>query len=485
MDKLFDLIPSESNWFYFGLCTIILIPILLVVFNELIHTFGKKEEQLKPPLNLIRNVILPLIAVSVILTQVLSYSDDTALLKILQTAIWILAINAVIAIINVLVFSGGKYSLIKTKVPQLFLDIFRVAMVGIGVAIVLSAVWGADLGKLVTALGLGSFVLGLALQDTLGNLFSGIALVYEKPFSVGHIIKIGDTVGRVIEMNWRSIRLETREKVMVVIPHLVIGHAEIQNLSTNDEVVVLKQHIGFSYENPPNQVKEALLRTCLATPNVMHMPRPEVKTLNYSDFQIIYEIEIAIRNWMNNEEILDDLMSRIWYTAKREGLMIPLPQMQIARIQDDRRQQKTATEQYKKFLSDLPSLMPVSYDVIQTHKEDFLVKYFGRGEHVIHTGDPTGTLYVIIDGDASISIDTNGVSKTIQEIHRGDFFGEITLFTGRTSTFDIIANTDLEVLVIPADTSMLLVQAEPRFASFLDEIMDARREKIESTLMAM
>lgn len=167
----------------------------------------KGARSLSPPIRLIRNVILPLAAITIVFTQVVGYTRDNNFVKIIETIIWIMVINALIAIINILFFPGGERSLIKSKVPQLFLDIFRGFMVLLGGAIVLSVVWGADLGGLVTALGLGSFVLGLALQDTLGNLFSGIALLYEKPFSEGEVIKIEDHIGTVIEMNWRAIRL--------------------------------------------------------------------------------------------------------------------------------------------------------------------------------------------------------------------------------------------------------------------------------------
>ncbi len=200
----------------------VIIPVVVVIFNEIIHRLKKNYRELTPPINVFKNFILPLITLSIVLTQVLDFSRASTVMKILETFIWILVINALLAMINTLFLSGGEGSLIKTRIPQLFLDIFRVIMVLFGAAIVLSTVWGTDLGGLVTALGLGSFVIGLALQDTLGNLFSGIALVYEKPFQEGDYIQVEDYEGKVIEMNWRAIRLETRNKDLIVIPHLVI-----------------------------------------------------------------------------------------------------------------------------------------------------------------------------------------------------------------------------------------------------------------------
>jgi len=227
----------QTNWFFYGILLMTCIPLLVIAINEVIYIVRRRNVELTPPLNTFKNIILPTIAMSIILTQVMEYPRSSTLMKLLETFIWILV----------------------TKIPQLFLDIFRVVMVLFGAAIVLSMVWGADLGGLVTALGLGSFVIGLALQDTLGNLFSGIALVYEKPFSEGDYIEVEDQRGRVIEMNWRAIRLETREKELIVIPHLVIGQGTIKNFSRPTSIHIMKTEIGFAHENPPNKVKEALL----------------------------------------------------------------------------------------------------------------------------------------------------------------------------------------------------------------------------------
>jgi len=316
-----------NEWLIYGLLVILIVPLLIIGINELLYRLNRREKRLKPPVSLIRNIILPLIAMLIIFTQVIGYSRTSTTVKLIETIVWILIINALLAILNVVFFQGSRSIYAKANVPQLFLDIFRVVMVLLGGAIVLSSVWGVDLGGMMTALGLGSFVLGLALQDTLGNLFSGIALVYEKPFKEGDVITVGDYTGRVMEMNWRAIRLLTREEVLVVIPHLVIGGDTIQNLSSPEEWHILKTNVGFSYATPPNLVKKVIMEVYRATEGILADPAPEVKTTEFADSQIIYELEFAIPEYMQFEEILDDLYTRIWYAAKRNDLHIPFPQV--------------------------------------------------------------------------------------------------------------------------------------------------------------
>lgn len=467
MDDFFS-----SNIFTIGLGIIIILPILVVLFNELIYKLRRNNRHLAPPVSLFRNLVLPLIALTIVFTQVIGFERATTPVKIAETIIWILIINIALALFNALFFSGSENSLIKTKIPQLFLDIFRVVMVLVGAAIVLSAVWGADLGGMVTALGLGSFVLGLALQDTLGNLFSGIALVYEKPFSEGEVIKVGDYVGEVVEMNWRAIRLLTREKEMVIIPHLVIGHETIMNYSRPSRKHILKTNIGFSYQNPPNQVKEALMKTCLATPGILHDPPPEVKTNEYADFQIIYEVEFAIDGYMTFEEITDDFMSRIWYTAQREQLTIPFPQMYIHQPPPA----PTNGSQLQQYLQHLPTMLPVDQAQATNLSGGTSIQHYGKNEYIIKEGDATGILYVIMQGSAVVATtNMQGKEEPISKLLRGDFFGEITLFTNKTSTLSVKALQDIEVLAIAADEVISMVENNPKLGHHLDSMMDARR----------
>ena len=479
---MFDFSFSDffaQDRYLYGLLLIIGVPVLVIVFNELIYRLDKGVRNLSPPIRLIRNVILPLAAITIVFTQVVGYTRDTNFVKIIETIIWIMVINALIAIINVLFFTGGEKSLIKSKVPQLFLDIFRVFMVLLGGAIVLSAVWGADLGGLVTALGLGSFVLGLALQDTLGNLFSGIALLYEKPFSEGDVIKIEDYIGTVIEMNWRAIRLLTRENELVVIPHLVIGQGIIENYSRPTRAHILKVNLGFAYDIAPNRVKDALMETCLATPGILHDPLPEVKTSEYADSQIVYEIEFAIMGYMTHEEIMDDFMTRVWYTSRRYDLTIPFPQLDIHQRKDPTSILQEKSVRLNQVLDTLPNLLPIDRHNIKDLIGGAELEHYGKGEYVIRQGDLTGTLYVLIEGKARLSTaDKNGKQIKVSTLENGDFFGEITLFTDKTGSFSVLAMSDLEVLAISPSEVMTMIERNPRLAHYLDKTMDLRREKI-------
>src|SRR5919205_161049 len=85
--------------------------------------------------------------------------------------------------------------------------------------------------RLVTTSAVSAVVLGFALQDTLGNAFAGLAIQSEKPFHVGHWVKVGDFEGRVAEVTWRATKLRTKTGNFVILPNNVVGKEAITNYS--------------------------------------------------------------------------------------------------------------------------------------------------------------------------------------------------------------------------------------------------------------
>ena len=130
------------------------------------------------------------------LSKIVGLEADSATMRSVATLFWISVIYAVLLFVNLLLFEQAAAGSWRARAPKLFQDLLRVLLVVIGAAIVLSVVWRRDLGGLVAALGVGSIVLGLALQETLGNLMSGIAMLFERPFSIGDWIEVGTSAAK-------------------------------------------------------------------------------------------------------------------------------------------------------------------------------------------------------------------------------------------------------------------------------------------------
>lgn len=123
---------------------------------------------------------------------------------------------------------------------------------------------------------------------------SGIALLFERPFSVGDWLYVGGVVGQVIDINWRAIRLQTLEREMVIIPHKVISGETIRNFNQPLQLHAERIRLGFSYNDPPNLARQVLKSTALETQGILTDPEPQIFTVSYDDFAVTYEVKLGL-----------------------------------------------------------------------------------------------------------------------------------------------------------------------------------------------
>ena len=124
-----------------------------------------------------------------------------------------------VAVINLLVI-GLINPLRSDRVRDRFPAIVQDALVIGAVLIVATFVFKE---QLLTTSAVGAVVVGFALQDTLGNAFAGLSIQSERPFKVGHWIRVGEFEGRVAEITWRATRLRTNSVNFIIVPNNIIG----------------------------------------------------------------------------------------------------------------------------------------------------------------------------------------------------------------------------------------------------------------------
>lgn len=111
--------------------------------------------------------------------------------------------------------------------PRLLVDLFNVIVMFAAALAVLNIVFGVQLGAFLVTSTVVSAVIGLALQDMLGNVVAGLALQIERPFSVGDWVMVSDQEGQVTQMNWRTLTVRTRNNHHVIVPNSRIAKQEI------------------------------------------------------------------------------------------------------------------------------------------------------------------------------------------------------------------------------------------------------------------
>ena len=296
----------------------------------------------------------------------------------------------------------------------------------IGLAIVLSTVWGFDLGKLVDALGVGSLVIGLALQDPVGTLFSGLMLMFERPM-VGDWIKFGDVRGKVYEVNWRAIHVLNAREHLVIVPNGMLAKGSFTNYSRPTLLTAEVVLLNFSCDDPPNKVKRVLREAALRTPGVEAKPAPSIRVVPNGDFSITYKVKLRVLGFEMGREVHDEFQARVWYAARRHGLTMPYP-TQTHVVQEGGAGRRGSSAVVGRGSEGFPAFRPGRERRAEQGRLTRAVKHYGRGEQVYAQGEAVEGVHLILSGLASLTVrEESGRVVEIGRIGRGEVFGEKTL----------------------------------------------------------
>ena len=468
-----------ESWLLWAFGLALLFPLLVIVLGEVAGRLERRGSPLAAPVRVVRNGALPVLVMFFFAVNVLESPADATPIKLIATSFWTVTLYAALALVNVLLFNDAKETSWRANVPTLLRDLSRLLLILLGVAIILWAVWGLDLGGLLTALGVGSIVIGLALQDTLGNLFAGVALLSERPYSEGDWIVVDDTVGRVVAINWRATRLLTRDGDLVTIPNGAIAGGTVLNEGRAGDVGYEDYFISFSYDDPPNRVKSVMLETIQNTPGVEAEPPPLVRTISYDDFSIRYQVRFAIRDFGVLPAVQDAFATRIWYAAQRGGLSIPFPIRTLYHHEGASAEAQAARARAS--LDDLKQFAPLGEDPAdEAAWTDFTsLQHFGAGEPIFTEGDMHKGLYMVVAGQVQMYVeDASGTAHEVLRLTQGDLFGATTLLRGEPSPASFSALEDTELVGLDPEAVMRMVASRPAFARDLEELLEARTKAV-------
>lgn len=470
----------QQDWFIWGSILIVVFPFSTLILGEIIYRAKGKDKLLVATLRIVRNLIFPSLALFVLLNKVLGLSQETTPMRLVQTALWVFTIHGSLTVVNGLLFDRAKTGSWQANVPRLFRDLSRVFLILCGIALVLSLVWGADLGGVFAALGVGSIVIGLALQDTLGNLFSGIALLFERPLTEGDWIEVDGITGKVIEINWRSVHILTRELEMLVIPNAVLAGATIRNYHRPQKMHVEVIDVGFSYGDPPNKVKRIMMEIAKTTKGVLEKPEPVIQTISYDDSSIGYKVRLYLSDYDRVPQIRDEFTTRVWYAAERNNLNIPFPIRTVYHNPPTKTNQSAVIAGYVDRIRDLPSFASVNRETIATLAEFASDRYFGVGEKAISQGMELEEFYAIVRGKAVVTTSPENSPREIEiaELSAGEFFGESALSGRNVSPVTVKALSDLELIVLPIEEVQRALEQSTRLRQEIGTVMESRRRAI-------
>lgn len=469
----------HTRW---ALSLAVALPVVLLVLTELLSALRRRRAAMAGPVAVVRNLVVPALAIYVLLVCVAGLNPASTEARVVQTALWVLIIHAALSFVNAVLFGGASETGWQARVPALVRDLGRLGLILIGVVIVLSTVWDADPRTLLAPLGIGSLVIGLALQEPLGNVFSGVMLLFERPLNVGDWIKLGDVVGRVTQINWRSVHILTRGTEQVVVPNSILAKGSFSNYSRPTRQYAETITLGFSYDDPPNRVKRVLRETALGTRGVLPEPPPSVRTNAFEDSSVSYALTFTVADFAERAAVRDELLTRIWYVARRHGLTMPYPTRTVIRTTPA----ELAAGQAPVRVEELRPFAAVGLGAAEVLGGGAVaVRHFAAGEQVVAEGEPLPGLHLILTGAVRLTVrDGTGVEKEVARLGAGEFFGEKALLTGAASDVTVTAAEDLAALVLEGERLQALIDRTPQAAREIGSVMEARRRAVREARRA-
>ena len=379
------------------------------------------------------------------------------------------------------IFSRRKHQ----AAPRIFRDLTQ-ALVYLVIVMITLRAQGVEPSSLLTTSALLTAVIGLALQDTLGNMVSGLALQMQRPFRVGDWIQF-DTdprqIGQVTEVNWRATTLMTNDLVEVIVPNAMLARAAIRNFTQPSNVSRRVVSVQGSYGASPERVHQVILDAIAGAPGVLTDPSPYVQTRNFADSGIDYAICFFTSDFEWRERTDGHVRDRVWYAMRRAELEIPFPQRTVHTISAEAHERTHERELARRdralrcvdFLDALPD------DAHRSLADAAETRLFASGELIVEQGDASGELFIIDRGEVVVELPREDKSpREVARLGAGKFFGEMGLMTGEPRNASVRAKTECALLVISHASFEATLAKHPDLVERISSLLLARQAELEA-----
>ena len=369
--------------------------------------------------------------------------------------------------------------LVRREIPRILRDLMQ------GIAYLITAVVvltrsEVDVTKVFTASVLTTAVIGLALQETLGNVMAGLALQLERDLEIGDWISLDDKIaGQIREVRWRATTIVTKNGDLAMIPNTAITRGTIVNYSRPSTAHRQWIHVRVHFRYPPARVREVIVEGVRALPFVRIDPPPDCILHEFKNDACEY----SVRYWMDDvrrDDTMDSAVrSAIWYALHRAGMEIPFPShnVNLTEMNEDRARRKDDEEYARRIdvLSQVDVFRALDAERIDRLSRRMKMLIFGPGETILRQGEPGDSLYVVRSGTVAVQIGAGAGKKELATLGPGQFFGEMSLMTGATRTATVVAKSDVDCYVVDKEAFQEIVQEKPELAGTISEILAVRQ----------
>ena len=340
-----------------------------------------------------------------------------------------------------------------------------VVYLGVGLS-VLTFVFGIPIGTLVATSGVVAIILGLALQNTLGDVFSGIALTLGRPYAIGDWIVLSDgTEGRVVESTWRSTHILTGSNNVVVLPNSFLARLGVTNVSRPDETHLLTLTVRIAPTRMPSLVMEVMQSVLLNCRSIIAEPPPTVALKSLDAVALVVELQFRVASPAERARARSEVLDLVYRHCKSAGLLLAMPAesaVAMTELPTERTARPLRIEPIE-LIEAIPIFATLTREEKLSLAEATAARDFRKGEVIVRQGDLLPALMMIRAGVIVMCRDGQETGR----LAPGDFFGETGLLAGMDETCTLQALTRVAVYEIDQYAVAPLLADRPPLAEEL------------------
>ena len=403
------------------------------------------------------------------------------LTHIIKIVLWMAIVIIFVRYVNYLIFHLALRNTSQNEISSLLKTVLSIVVCIVAFFIIFQSQYPRiELAPLFTGSTILGIVVGLALQDTLGNLFAGIALQADQPFQIGDVLNIQNNrwTGVVEQVSWRGVKLRTFQNKIVVISNAVLGKEFIE-VSPRDNLNARLVFFNTIYSTSPSRTIHLIREAVRQVENVSPKIRPIVRIRNLGDNGIDFEVKYWLEDYTKYNDTDALIRQRIWYAFQRENIHFAFPTRTLYHEKQDLEPNfsESVNEIFER-LSEVPLFAPLSDEETQQIAETVEAKVFSTGEKIVRRGQEGNSMFVIHRGAVKVQINEDGKIKVLRTLNEGEFFGEMGLFTGEPRTATVVAQEETEVLEIKHTCLKPILEENPDLVERFVDIIELRRAKL-------
>lgn len=371
----------------------------------------------------------------------------------------------------------------QTATPGFARDLIVVLLYGCAAWFILKDVLGVSVGQLLGTGAIAAAVIGLSLQETLGNLFAGISMRLDPAFEVGDWIEVTGNlrggpgretfIGEVASMTWRTVQLRTENGDTDIFPNRAIAQAVVTNLYVPSG---FHRRTARIIAEPNAALHEAVEKLSIALAGIPHYPhhRPEVVVWGFEMGGAVLEM----RWWalgFRHGRLGNFLAMRLANTVlPREGFPLLGPHGATT-LHDQRREMEAGA------LAELLAKLQLPAAWAAELKGLIQVRQVAPEEGLIREGDAGQSLFYVLEGRLRVVKPVERIDphtglywETVAELAEGAWFGEASLLTGAPRNATVVAATACRLVEVPKNAFETCIRREPNILERLVDLMEAR-----------